>query len=263
MTFTERSSASPVAFVTGGTRGIGQGICNALTEQGYRVIAGDIEVPPISAAPALPQPGAATTIECDVSDRASVARAMHLVEGMTDRLDILVNNAGIVWPRRSAELTEADWEHVLDVNAGGMFRVSQAAFPLLRAAGRSSVTTISSINAHMGAPGRLAYSASKAAIEAMTRVLAVEWAGYGIRVNAVAPGYTNTDSARELEALGVADVPARAARSALGRYAEPAEIGRIVAWVAGPGAAFITGQVIVADGGLLINGRIGRDALFD
>lgn len=254
------AAANLVALVTGGARGIGLAICQVLTKRGYRVIAADINVQADSAeqdAPLMP------VVECDVSDRRSVAQAMRVVEGVTDRIDVLVNNAGIVWPRRSSDLSEADWQHVLDVNAGGMYRISQAAFPLLKAAGHSSITSISSINAHIGAPGRLAYSASKAAIEAMTRVLAVEWASFGIRVNAVAPGYTNTDAARELEALGVADVPARAARSALGRYAEADEIAQIVAWVAGPQSAYVTGQVIVADGGLLINGRIGRDALFE
>jgi NAD(P)-dependent dehydrogenase (short-subunit alcohol dehydrogenase family) len=144
-----------------------------------------------------------------------------------------------------------------------MYRMSQASFPLLKAAEGSAIVSISSINAHMGAPGRLAYSASKAAIEAMTLVLAVEWAPFGIRANAVAPGFTDTDMARQLEALGVTDVPARSARSVFDRYATPAEIGQTVAWLAGPDSSFITGQVVVVDGGLLINGRIGRDALFD
>jgi NAD(P)-dependent dehydrogenase (short-subunit alcohol dehydrogenase family) len=256
--------SQPVALVTGGARGIGEAICLALIGRGYRLFVADIDISGGSSGRSSSEStDAATRIECDVSDRASVARAIGTVEGLTDRLDVLVNNAGIGWPRRSAELSEADWEHVLNVNAGGMYRVSQASFPLLKAARQSTITSISSINAHMGAPGRLAYSASKAAIEAMTRVLAVEWAPFGIRVNAVAPGFTDTDSAHELEALGVADVPARAARSLSGRYAEPAEIGRIVAWLAGPESSYVSGQVIVADDGLLINGRIGRDALFE
>lgn len=254
----------PVALVTGGARGIGEAVCQALTERGYRVIVADIDVSTgstdRSASPSSEPP---VRVECDVSDRTSVARAFRMVEGLTDRLDVLVNNAGIVWPRRSSELSEADWEHVVNVNAGGMYRVSQAAFPLLKLARQSSITSISSINAHMGTPGRLAYSASKAAIEAMTRVLAVEWAPFGIRVNAIAPGYTDTDAARELEALGTADVTARAARSVFGRYAHPAEIARTVAWIAGAESTYVSGQVIVADGGLLINGRIGRDALFE
>ncbi len=152
---------------------------------------------------------------------------------------------------------------MVNVNAGGMYRMSQASFGLLKAAERSAIVSISSINAHMGAPGRLAYSASKAAIEAMTRVLAVEWAPFGIRANAVAPGFTDTELARRLEALGVADVQARSERSVFDRYAEPAEIAGTVAWLAGPDSSFVTGQVVVIDGGLLINGRIGRDALFE
>jgi NAD(P)-dependent dehydrogenase (short-subunit alcohol dehydrogenase family) len=240
-------------------RGIGEAIAYALLERDYQVIVADIDV--AGAASALTD--AAARIECDVSDESSVGRAIHVVQGITDRLDALVNNAGITSAVRSAELSEDDWQHVIDVNAGGMYRVSKAAFGLLAAAERSTITSISSINAHMGAPGRLAYSASKAAIEAMTRVLAVEWAAYGIRVNAVAPGFTDTGSARELEARGVADVPARAARSLLGRYAEPAEIARTVAWLAGPESSYVSGQVIVADAGLLINGRFGTDALFD
>jgi 3-oxoacyl-[acyl-carrier protein] reductase len=254
----------PVALVTGGMRGIGAAICDALIDTGYRVIVADIAISngPSGRLSSLPE-GAVTMIECDVSDRASISAAIRLVEGATDRLDVLVNNAGIGQALRSADLSEADWSRVMDVNAGGMYRMSQASFGLLKAAGLSTITSITSINAHMGVPGRLAYSASKAAMEAMTRVLAVEWASAGIRVNAVAPGYTDTELGREIAATGVADVEARAGRALLGRYAEPDEIGRVVAWLAGPDSSYISGQVLVVDAGLLINGRHGRDATFE
>ncbi|HEV8403358.1 MAG TPA: SDR family oxidoreductase [Candidatus Limnocylindrales bacterium] len=253
----------PVALVTGGMRGIGAAIRDALLERGYRVIVADISVSGAASGRLSSLPEAVTRVECDVSDAASVAAAIRAVEGLTDRLDALVNNAGVGSARRSADLSEADWSRVMDINAGGMYRMSRASYPLLKTAGRSSITSITSINAHMGVPGRLAYSASKAAMEAMTRVLAVEWAPAGIRVNAVAPGYTDTEMGREIAANGIADVEARAARALVGRYAEPAEIGRIVAWLAGADASYISGQVIVADAGLLINGRHGRDATFE
>ncbi len=109
------------------------------------------------------------------------------------RLDALVNNAGIIDPRPSIEVTDAAWDRMLAVHVDGTFRCSRAAHPVLVASGGGTIVNIASIAAHVGLRGRLSYSASKAAVEAIARALAVEWAGDGIRVNAIAPGYTRTE----------------------------------------------------------------------
>ena len=161
---------------------------------------------------------------------------------------ILVNCAGIQRVAPSTDVSQDDWQQVLDVNLGGTFRCSQAFAPGMLAAGGGSIVNIASINALVGMPGRAAYNASKAGVVAVTQVLSTEWAALGIRVNAVAPGYVWTRTLDEATATGVHagdirdKVPAR-------RLARPDEIASAALYLVSEGASFVHGHTLVVDGG--------------
>jgi NAD(P)-dependent dehydrogenase (short-subunit alcohol dehydrogenase family) len=247
------------ALVTGGARGIGLATAEALIADGHQVFIADVDaVQGRAAAAALRPAGAAEFIEMDVTSSASVTEAFAGL-GQDAVLDVVVSNAGIVRPVRSAVMSDEDWRQVIDVNLGGSIRVVRAAFPLLQRSGSAAIVLVSSVTAHRGFPARLAYSASKAALESVARVLATEWGGYGIRVNAIAPGFVLTEQARSIIESGAADPVERARRTALGRMAEPSEIAHAIAWMTSSRASYLTGQTIVVDGGFLADGRTGPD----
>jgi NAD(P)-dependent dehydrogenase (short-subunit alcohol dehydrogenase family) len=254
------TQADHVALVTGGGSGIGEATCRCFAARGWHVVVADI----VSAAAetvAASLPGdAGTAVECDVGDTGSVDEAMRRVEERYGQLDLLVNNAGIVRPELSSEVSDDDWADLLNVHLGGTFRMSRAAVRLLAQAAAPAIVNVSSVCAARGFPGRLSYNAAKAAIEAVTRTLAVEWGPLGIRVNAVAPGFILTPVAQRLYDRGVADPAVRAAATALGRLGRPEEIASAIYWLASDEASYVTGQVVVVDGGYLVDGRTGPDA---
>jgi len=230
-----------LAVVTGGTRGIGEGIARALAAAGWRVVAGGIgedEIAAFSPHPAI------ETIPLDVTDEASVAA---LVE-RCDRIDALVNCAGILLKAREFEIES--FSRVLDVNLTGTMRMCVAARPKLAVTGGAIVNT-ASMYAFFGASHAPAYAASKGAVAQLTKSLAAAWAGDGIRVNAVAPGWIDTDMAR-----GALQDPARAgpimARTPMGRWGSPADVAGAVQFLLSDAARFVTGVVLPVDGGYLI-----------
>lgn len=251
---TTRADPSPVALVTGGARGIGAATCRAFAAAGYHVVVADLDADAAaSMAAALPDADARSLgIGADVTDTSSVDAMIQTVLERFGRLDALVNNAGIIDPGPSASVTDASWERVLSVHLDGTFRCSRAAYPALCASGRGAIVNIASIAAHVGVRNRLSYAAAKAAVEGMARTLAVEWAGDGIRVNAVAPGYTRTELFQQAVDAGAIMIEQMRARVPLGRPAEPSELASVIVFLAGPGASYITGQTIVVDGGLVV-----------
>jgi NAD(P)-dependent dehydrogenase (short-subunit alcohol dehydrogenase family) len=234
--------AGEIAVVTGAAQGIGAAVADALEAAGARVARTDIT----------------GDLRLDVTDRGSVDRALVEVAERLGEPTILVNNAGINRLGPSESLSDERWQEVVDVNLTGTFRCAQAAGARMLAAGRGSIVNVASISAFVGMPGRAAYCATKAAVVALTRVLAVEWAARGVRVNAVAPGYVGTPMVEQAMAEGLLAEDDLAGRTPFGRVASPAEIADAVVYLASPAARYVTGQTLVVDGGYLAYGAPGR-----
>lgn len=235
------SPASRLAVVTGGTRGIGEAIARALARAGYRVIAGGIGADEIAAfkADRFIEP-----VHLDVTDGSSVAALL----ARCDRVDALVNCAGILI-RGGGEYEPESFAKVLDVNLTGTMRMCAAARPKLAAVGGAIVNT-ASMYSFFGAPHAPAYAASKGGVVQLTKSLATAWAAEGIRVNAVAPGWINT----ELTRPAVEDQNRSAAivgRTPMARWGEPDEVASVVLFLLSDVARFVTGTVLPVDGGYL------------
>ncbi len=197
-----------VAVVTGGSSGIGAAVVARLAGDGARVFALDL-VPPRD-----PLPAGTAFVFADVTDRAAVDAAIATVASAAGALDILVNNAGIGATGDVAAQDDAAWHRVLDVNVVGMARVAAACLPLLRRSDHAAIVNTSSAVAFVGVPGRAAYAASKGAVAALTLAMAADHVREGIRVNAVAPGTTDTPWVERLLAATDDPVLRRPPRSA-------------------------------------------------
>ncbi|MFS8204245.1 SDR family NAD(P)-dependent oxidoreductase [Streptomyces sp. CWNU-52B] len=240
-----------VALVTGAARGIGAAIATRLAELGATVAAADL-LPEDQWQDSLPDGGPHTRHHLDITSVRSCRRAVDEVVAAHGKLDHLVNNAGIVSRGPAATISEEDFGRVIDVNLTGTFRMSQAAYPALRSAGGASVVNIGSTNGHIAVLNTLAYCVSKAGVMHMARVLALEWAPDGIRVNAVGPTIVPTAMTQDVRADGdymaekMASIP-------LGRMAGPRDVALTVAHLLSPAAAMTTGQTVFVDGGAVIH----------
>jgi NAD(P)-dependent dehydrogenase (short-subunit alcohol dehydrogenase family) len=251
-------SDTRVAFVTGGAGGIGRATCQAFYDAGYNVALTDLDgATAAGAAAEIDASGDRVLgLSCDVSSTESVNEAVDTVVAGMGRLDALANIAGVVGPGPSEELADADWDRLVSIHLGGMFRCSRAAFPALSATGAGSIVSISSIAGRTGFSFRASYCAAKAGIEGLTRALAVEWAKRGVRVNAVAPGHVRTPMLDHSLAIGSVTpevVEARTNRIPMGRYAQPEEIAAAVLFLSSPAASYITGEVLCVDGAITVN----------
>jgi 3alpha(or 20beta)-hydroxysteroid dehydrogenase len=241
-----------VALITGGARGMGKSHVRHFVAEGARVVCGDV----------LDERGAAVAAglgeqSCrythhDVTREDDWAAAVALTLEVFGGLDVLVNNAGILTFASIADMPLADFRRVLEVNAVGCWLGIKAVIAPMTAAGGGSIVNISSIEGFTGAEGLSAYSASKFAVRGMTKVAARELARFGIRVNSVHPGGVLTrmiiDSAG---ARAPGDGEAFLRAMPLGRFAEPVEISRLVAYLASDESSYSTGSEFIADGGLL------------
>jgi NAD(P)-dependent dehydrogenase (short-subunit alcohol dehydrogenase family) len=242
------SFAGRVAVVTGGSRGIGDAIVRSLQAAGAQVVALDLD------APVEPRDGVRYAA-ADVSDPASVEAAFESVDNHEGRVDVLVNNAGLQRAGLVGRLPFEDWSAVIGTHLTGTFLCASATIPRMIAAGRGgAVVSIASTAAFVGLPGRGPYCAAKAGILGLTRALAVEVAQLGIRVNAVAPGFTRTEMLQQALDNGSLQEDWMLERVPAKRLADPDEIARVVRFLASDEASFVTGQTVVADGGWTIQG---------
>jgi 3-oxoacyl-[acyl-carrier protein] reductase len=243
-----------VAIVTGGGGGLGSGICAALAAAGAAVVVTGRTREKLDrvAAGIVAAGGRALAIEVDIADRQSVAAMTERVVSELGSVDILVNNAAVYHRKPWTEITEADWDQVLDTNLKGYYLCARAAYPALKASGRGRVINVASITFFGGVPFLLDYVASKGGIVGFTRALAREVGPDGITVNTLSPGAFPTDAEKihpDLENYN----PEILAAQSIKRRGTPEDVGHLVTFLAGDGASFITGQLIQIDGGWMMH----------
>lgn len=233
-----------MALVTGSSRGIGWAIAQGLAAAGARVLLHGRD-PAALGARAVQLGGNAGTLAFDVTDAAAVRAAF----GQLDRLDILVNNAGIIPRKPVLETTDEDWQAVIDANLTAYFRLAREAARLMVPAKRGRIIMVSSIMGLLARPTIPGYVTAKSGLHGMTRALAVELAAHGITVNALAPGFVPTDATATLHADPKFNEWI-STRAPLGRWCEPAELAGPAVFLASDAASYVTGHVLVVDGGL-------------
>jgi 3-oxoacyl-[acyl-carrier protein] reductase len=237
---TTRSSQDRVALITGAAGGIGQAIAQALAEAGTRLILWDLAQPSAT----LPN---AFADAVDVTDLAAVEAGRDRALAATGRIDILVNNAGISGPTVPLEIYEPrDWRRLMAVNLDGVFHCCRAIAPVMRAQGWGRIINMASLAGKEGTPNFAAYSASKAAVMALTKSLGKELAGSGVLCNAVAPAAIETALLDQMTAEHVAIM---VAKSPMGRLGRPEEVAALVVWLASDACSFSTGAVFDLSGG--------------
>jgi NAD(P)-dependent dehydrogenase (short-subunit alcohol dehydrogenase family) len=246
-------------LVTGASRGIGRAVALRFASEGHHVIANDL-AGQASALATLKQDivsagGVCDTVAGDVSDPASVAAMIEKALGDHGEIHVLVNNAGVISNLRIENIAPEEWDRMFTVNTKGTFLVSKTLLPHFRKRGSGRIINIASIGGKLGAIGQAHYAASKAAVINFTHVLALEVGPDGITVNAVCPGIVDTEmwqtwlrdhSAEEAEQL-------IKARTTLGRLGRPEDVAGVVSFLASDDAAFITGQAINVDGGIIFH----------
>ncbi|MDI1340154.1 SDR family oxidoreductase [Polaromonas sp.] len=238
--------AGRVCIVTGGAQGIGEACLRRFAREGAQIVIADIDD---SRGAALAGELGGLYVHCDVGDKAQVDALVAQTLAAHGRIDVLVNNAGIFRAADFLEITEADFDAVLRINLKGSFLVGQAVARVMAGAGKGSIINMSSVNAVLTIPTIASYNVSKGGINQLTRVMALALADKGIRVNAVAPGTIAT----ELAAKAVLTSPEATARimsrTPMKRLGEPSEIADTVAYLASDAASYITGEIVVVDGG--------------
>jgi len=243
-----------VAIVTGATRGLGRAMAYGLASAGAAVVVcGRVQDRCESAAGELAAETGGTFLPmaCHVGDPKALHALVDATERELGRIDVLVNNAGI--SPRAALLTELDdrlVDKLTDVNVKGPTRLAALVAPRMRAASGGSIVNVLSISAYLGGPGSGAYAASKASLRALTRVMAQEWAAWGVRVNAVVPGVFHTDMTQGAEDTSPGFLEHWAAQTLMRRVAWPREIAGSVVFLASDASSYVTGEELAVAGGM-------------
>jgi meso-butanediol dehydrogenase / (S,S)-butanediol dehydrogenase / diacetyl reductase len=240
-----------VAMVTGAGSGIGRTTARLLATRGYAVVCADLDHN--AAAETAAAVDDAIGVQLDVRDTASVTRAVDEVARTRGAVDLLVNNAGVGSTQVLADTEPRTWDLVFDVNVGGVYRCCRAILPSMLERGHGVIVNVASVAGLVGLRSRAAYCASKGAVISLTRAMAIDHVGDGIRVNCVCPG--TVDSPWVARLLDEAPDPATAreqltARQPMGRLGRPDEVAAAIAYLASDEAAFMTGTALVIDGGL-------------
>jgi len=238
-----------VALVTGAGRGLGAGMATALAEAGADVVLHDLYAATDTERAIRERTHVRTVLlTADLSKRAETDR---LVSGAIDamgRVDILVNNAGIIKRAPAAEFPDTDWDEVLEVDLTAVFRLSRALGAHMLARGRGKIISVASLLSFQGGVIVPAYAVAKGGVAQLTKALANEWAGRGVNVNAIAPGYMRTENTRPLT-----EDPVRyrqiTERIPAGRWGEPSDLGGAVVFLASSASDYVHGHVLVVDGG--------------
>jgi 3-oxoacyl-[acyl-carrier protein] reductase len=236
-----------VALVTGGGAGIGEATARLLAENGAQVMVGDWNEPSAQATAQriVAAGGKAAALKMDTSKREDAERGVAETVSKFGRIDILINNAGITRDASALKMEPHQWDQVLAVNLSGVFYCAQAAAKRMKEQSYGRIVSASSISA-FGNFGQANYSATKAGLVGMTRTLAIEWARYGITVNAIAPGFIQT----QMTAAIPEEIRKDAAKKIpVGRLGEPKDIAQVYLFLASPESSFVTGQLVVVDGG--------------
>ena len=248
----ERSGAlaGQVALVTGASRGIGRAIAQELAAAGAEVVVNYAQSPTAAAEVVegiVKAGGQAWAHQANVAEEAEVEAMVQDIVGQRGRIDVLVNNAGITRDGLVMRMKTADWQSVMDLNLTGCFLTTRAVSKLMLKARKGRIINITSVVALMGNPGQANYSAAKAGLIGLTRSNAAEFAGRGVTVNAVAPGFIESEMTAKLDQEPILKaIP-------LGRMGLPQEVAGVVRFLAAdPASAYITGQVLQVDGGMVM-----------
>lgn len=232
-----------VAIVTGAAGDIGQATVSLLCSHGCKVVAEDIR----SEVHALAKPGQVFTVEGDVGTAATAAQAVEVAQAQFGKLDILVNNAGRTLNKSLLDTTVEEWDGIMAVNARGAFLHCRAALAAMQTG--AAIVNVASIVSVVGMPETAAYGASKGALVQLTKTIAIEFGNRGIRANAVAPGVVETRILDGIVADSRATLASYGHLHPLGRVGQPQEIAEVIAFLVSPLASFISGAVVMVDGG--------------
>jgi NAD(P)-dependent dehydrogenase (short-subunit alcohol dehydrogenase family) len=235
-----------VCIVTGAAQGIGEACARRFAREGAKVVLADVDD---AKGQALAQELGGLFVHCDVGDKAQVDTLVAKAVLSHGRVDVLVNNAGIFKAADFLDITEADFDAVLRVNVKGSFLVGQAVAREMAKAGGGAIVNMSSVNAVLAIPNIASYNVSKGGINQLTRVMALALVDKGIRVNAVAPGTIATELAAKAVLTSEEAKKKIMMRTPMKRLGEPAEVADVVAYLASDAASYITGEIVVVDGG--------------
>jgi NAD(P)-dependent dehydrogenase (short-subunit alcohol dehydrogenase family) len=252
------------AIVTGAGRGIGRATALELARMGADIVVAELdgENAERTASEVRDLGRRALAVPTDVTSREALGAMVDQTRAEFGRIDILVNNAGIYRAAETLEVTEEHWDAVMNINAKAVFFTSQAVLPIMIAQKRGVIVSLASMAGKIGSPANLPYNASKAAVISMTKSLAIAHAADGIRVNCVCPGFVETDMwasvARE-QAARLNQSPEeftrrRVRQIPLGRMEQPEDVANVIGFLVSPRSAYMTGQALSVDGGLVMDG---------